>query len=54
MRSAGSFSIFWERPITLTFIGFSPASNLNIYKGIWVGKKLPREADPKAFTKGYF
>jgi putative tricarboxylic transport membrane protein len=35
MRSAGSFSIFWQRPITLTLIGFAfLLLAWNIYKGI--------------------
>jgi TctA family transporter len=35
MRSAGSFSIFWQRPITLTLIGFALLLLAwNIYKGI--------------------
>jgi putative tricarboxylic transport membrane protein len=43
MRSGGSFSIFWERPIALTFIGFSLLLLLwNIYKGIWVGEKAAK------------
>jgi putative tricarboxylic transport membrane protein len=35
MRSGGSFAIFWERPLTLAFIGFSILLLLwNLYKGI--------------------
>jgi putative tricarboxylic transport membrane protein len=43
MRSGGSFSIFWERPIALTFIGFSLLLLIwNIYKSIWVGEKVAK------------
>ena len=43
MRSGGSFSIFWERPIALTFIGFSLLLLIwNIYKSIRVGEKADR------------
>jgi putative tricarboxylic transport membrane protein len=41
MRSGGSFSIFWERPIALAFFGLSLLLVIwNIYKGIWVGEKV--------------
>jgi putative tricarboxylic transport membrane protein len=45
MRSAGSFSIFWERPITLGLIVFSVLLLCwNLYKGLrGGGKAVPKE-----------
>lgn len=44
MRSAGSFSIFWESPIALTFIGLSALLLLwNLYKGLWAREKIPQK-----------
>ena len=41
MRSGGSFSIFWERPIAFTFIGVSFLLLIwNIYRSVWAGEKV--------------
>ena len=41
MRSGGSFTIFWERPIALTFIVFSFLLFIwNIYRSVWAGEKV--------------
>ncbi len=41
MRSGGSFSIFWERPIALTFMGVSFLLLIwNIYRSVWTGEKV--------------
>lgn len=41
MRSGGSFSIFWERPIALTFIGVSFLLLIwNIFRSVWAGEKV--------------
>jgi putative tricarboxylic transport membrane protein len=43
MRSAGSFAIFWQRPITLTLIVFSLLLlTWNIYKGVRGGERVAR------------
>jgi putative tricarboxylic transport membrane protein len=47
MRSGGSFSIFYERPIALMFIGFSLLLlTWNIYKSIRVNEKAVRNKAP--------
>jgi putative tricarboxylic transport membrane protein len=43
MRSGGSFSIFWERPIARTFIALSLCLLIwNIYRSVWSGEKGAR------------
>jgi len=47
MRSGGSFSIFWERPITVVFIAISLLLLFwNLYKGIRVGEKAATGGAP--------
>ncbi len=45
MRSAGSFSIFWQSPIALVFIGISTLLLVwNLYRALWRGEKVPQKA----------
>jgi putative tricarboxylic transport membrane protein len=45
MRSAGSFSIFWQSPIALVFIGISTLLLVwNLYRALWRSEKVPQKA----------